>query len=115
MHYLFLSAAEGQRPILDLFFFLDFLFALCLINSNHRATPKFFPLPPINLYLPLTTYLYLHTYVYLPMYLYIIAADPGASIGLVTIRIYTLFVQSISLRLDWKFLLTEINLRNICS
>ena len=43
---------------------LDFSFDLCIINSNHCATLKFFPLS----LLPIPDHLSLSTYVYLPLY-----------------------------------------------
>ena len=66
-----------RRPktweLLELLFLLDFLFDLCIINFNHRAVPIFF-LPTLP------------TYMYLCLPSYIIAADPGAGIGLVRLR-----------------------------
>ena len=81
-------------------FLLDFLFDLCLINFHHHATPNFLNFLNYHcIYLSLSIYLSIYISINpfssificqsinspspFPKYQYIIAADPGAGIGLV--------------------------------
>ena len=49
------------QELLELFLLLYFSFDLCIINSNHHATP-------LTTYLPTSTYLCQPTYLYLSLY-----------------------------------------------